>query len=211
MVYGYARVSTEEQSLEAQAAELKAMGCEKVFLEKASGKDRDRPVLEELMASLRAGDVLLVVKIDRLARSLKDLIFLLDEIAGREAVLKLGSSSFDFSTAEGRLTANLLGSVAEFERQLISERTKLGLKNARAMGRTGGRPKGFSAKAKKLAKKAYENRKKGLSVKENLLLTGIRSRETLFKYIKHHATVMSGETGRPVADNGLELAGLGDF
>jgi len=206
MVYGYARVSTEEQNLDAQASELKAMGCEKIFLEKASGKDRNRPVLEELMTSLRAGDVLLVVKIDRLARSLKDLIFLLDEIAGRRAVLKLGSSSFDFSTAEGRLTANLLGSVAEFERQLISERTKLGLKNARAMGRTGGRPRGFSAEAKKLAKKAHENRQKGLSVRENLLLTGIRSKETLFKYIKHHVRALSGETGRPVAENGLELA-----
>jgi len=206
MVYGYARVSTEEQSLEAQAAELKAMGCERVFMEKASGKDRDRPALEELMAGLKSGDVLLVVKIDRLARSLKDLIFLLDEIAARKATLKLGGSSFDFSTAEGRLTANLLGSVAEFERQLISERTKLGLKNARAMGRAGGRPRGFSYGAKKLAKKAYLNRLKGLSVRENLLLTGIKSRETLFKYIKYHALVLSEETGRPVAENGLELA-----
>jgi len=206
MVYGYARVSTEEQSLEAQAAELKAMGCERVFVEKASGKDRDRPALGELVAGLRSGDVLLVVKIDRLARSLKDLIFLLDEIAARGAVLKLGSSSFDFSTAEGRLTANLLGSVAEFERQLASERTKLGLKNARAMGRVGGRPKGFSAEAEKLAKKAYLNRLKGLSVRENLLLTGIKSKETLFKYIRHHAIVLGAETGRPVADNGLELA-----
>jgi len=205
MVYGYARVSTEDQSLEAQVSELKAMGCERVFVEKASGKDRDRPVLGELMAGLRSGDVLLVVKIDRLARSLKDLIFLLDEIAAREAVLKLGSSSFDFSTAEGRLTANLLGSVAEFERQLISERTKLGLKNARAMGRVGGRPKGFSEEAKKLAKKAYLNRLKGLTVRENLLLTGIKSRETLFKYIKYHVRALGAETGRPVADNGLEL------
>jgi len=165
MVYGYARVSTDEQDPEAQVAELKAMGCERVFVEKASGKDRDRPVLGELMDGLKPRDVLLVLKIDRLARSLKNLIFLLDEIAAKEAVLKMGSSSFDFSTAEGRLTANLLGSVAEFERQLISERTKLGLKNARAMGRTGGRPRGFSAEAEKLAKKAYLNRQKELSVK----------------------------------------------
>jgi len=205
MVYGYARVSTEEQSVSSQVSELKALGCDEIIIEKASAKSRKRPELEKLLESLLAGDVILVVKIDRLARSLKDLIFLLEEIAAKEAVLKLGASSFDFSSAEGRLTANLLGSVAQFERELISERTRLGLKAAREMGRFGGRPRGMTEEAKILAKEAYEMRIKGYLVSEILKLTGIKSKQTLYKYIRYHVKVLSEKTGRKIVDNGLEL------
>jgi len=205
MVYGYARVSTEEQSVDGQVAELKALGCDEIIIEKASGKSRKRPELEKLLESLLPGDIILVVKIDRLARSLKDLIFLLEEIAAKEAVLKLGASSFDFSSAEGRLTANLLGSVAQFERELISERTRLGLKAAREMGRFGGRPRGMTEEAKILAKEAYEMRIKGYLVSEIQKLTGIKSKQTLYKYIRYHVKVLSEKTGRKIADNGLEL------
>ena len=143
MIYSYARVSTEEQNLDGQILELQKLGCETIVVEKVSGKILKRPELQSLIASLQKNDVLIVVKIDRLARSLIDLIFLLDEIASREAVLKIGATSYDFSTAEGRFYAGLFGLVAEYERALISERTKRGLASARAMGRVGGKPKGL--------------------------------------------------------------------
>lgn len=205
MIYGYARVSTEEQNLDGQILELQKLGCEKIVVEKVSGRNLKRPELQDLIGSLRKNDVLIVVKIDRLARSLIDLIFLLDEISKREAVLKIGSTSYDFSTAEGRFYAGLFGLVAEYERALISERTKRGLASARAMGRVGGKPRGLSDKAKVLAKKAYANRIKGLTVEENLKLTGIKSKDTLFKYIRFEVARLSKETGREVAENGLDL------
>lgn len=205
MIYGYARVSTEEQNLDGQILELEKLGCETIVVEKVSGKNLKRPELQTLISSLQKNDVLIVVKIDRLARSLIDLIFLLDEIASREAVLKIGATSYDFSTAEGRFYAGLFGLVAEYERALISERTKRGLASARAMGRVGGKPRGLSEEAKKIARKAYANRLKGLTVEENLKLTGIKSKDTLFKYIRFEVARLSEETGRGVAENGLDL------
>lgn len=205
MIYGYARVSTEEQNLEGQILELKKLGCEQIVVEKVSGKNLKRPELQSLIDSLCENDVLMVVKIDRLARSLIDLIFLLEEIASRQAVLKIGATSYDFSTAEGRFYAGLFGLVAEYERALISERTKRGLASARAMGRIGGKPKGLSENAKVVAKKAYANRKKGLTVEENLKLTGVKSKDTLFKYIRFEVARLSKETGQTIADNGLDL------
>ena len=205
MIYGYARVSTEEQNLDGQILELKKLGCETIVVEKVSGKNLKRPELQSLIGSLQKNDVLIVVKIDRLARSLIDLIFLLDEIASREAVLKIGATSYDFSTAEGRFYAGLFGLVAEYERALISERTKRGLASARAMGRVGGKPRGLSEEAKRVAKKAYANRLKGLTVDENLKLTGVKSKDTLFKYIRFEVARLSEETGREIAENGLDL------
>lgn len=205
MIYGYARVSTEEQNLDGQILELQKLGCETIVVEKVSGKNLKRPELQNLIGSLQKNDVLIVVKIDRLARSLIDLIFLLDEIANREAVLKIGATSYDFSTAEGRFYAGLFGLVAEYERALISERTKRGLASARAMGRVGGKPRGLSEEAKRIAKKAYANRLKGLTVEENLKLTGVKSKDTLFKYIRFEVARLSEETGQKIAENGLDL------
>src|SRR5690606_22449262 len=205
MVYGYARVSTEEQNLDSQILELKKLGCEKIIVEKVSVKNLKRPQLQELINSLTINDVLIVVRIDRLARSLKDLIFLLDEISSRQAVLKIGSASYDFATPEGRLYAGIFGVIAEYERSLISERTKQGLESARAMGRVEGKLKGLTDDAKKLTKKAYENKLTGLTVNDKLKLTGIKSKHTVFKYIRFEVERLAKDTGREIAENGLDL------
>lgn len=205
MVFGYARVSTDDQNLESQKAELVAMGCEKIFFEKVSGKDLKRDELNKLMEILRPKDVLIVAKLDRLARSLKDLIFLLDEFSKLEIVLKVGDLNLDFSSAQGRLIASIFGAVSEFERELIKARTYAGLKYAREQGRVGGKPKGMTAEAKKKAKQAYQFRLKGLTVQEMLKATGIGSKKTLYKYIRFEAERLSKETGKGIAENGLEL------
>ncbi|WP_051209816.1 recombinase family protein [Gelidibacter mesophilus] len=205
MVFGYARVSTTEQNIESQKTELLALGCEKLFLDKASGKDLERVELNKLMEVLRPKDVLIVLKLDRLARSLKDLIFLLDEFARLKIVLKIGELNFDFSTAEGRFIANVFGAVAEFERELIRARTIAGLNYARSQGRIGGKPKGLSDTAKLLAKEAYNLRLKGLTADQLLKATGIKSKRTLYKYIRFEAKRISEKEGIPLNDNGLEL------
>lgn len=205
MIFGYARVSTDEQNLESQKAELLAMGCEKVFFEKVSGKDLKRDELNKLIEILRPKDVLVVAKLDRLARSLKDLIFLLDEFSKLEIVLKVGDLNLDFSSAQGRLIASIFGAVSEFERELIRARTYAGLKYAREQGRVGGKPKGLSADAKKMARQAYDLRLKGLTVEQMLLAIGIKSKRTLYKYIRFEAERLSKETGLPLSDDGLQL------
>jgi DNA invertase Pin-like site-specific DNA recombinase len=205
MVFGYARVSTTDQNIESQKTELLALGCEKLFLDKASGKDLERTELNKLMEVLRPKDVLIVLKLDRLARSLKDLIFLLDEFARLKIVLKIGELNFDFTTAEGRFIANVFGAVAEFERELIKTRTIAGLNYARSQGRVGGKPKGLSDNAKLLAKEAYNLRLKGLTADQLLKTTGIKSKRTLYKYIRFEAKRISEKEGIPLNNNGLEL------
>ena len=208
MIFGYARVSTTDQNIESQKQELLALGCEKLFLDKASGKDLERVELNKLMEVLRPKDVLIVLKLDRLARSLKDLIFLLDEFARLKIVLKIGELNFDFSTAEGRFIANVFGAVAEFERELIRARTTAGLNYARSKGRIGGKPKGLSDSAKLLAKEAYDLRLKGLTADQLLKATGIKSKRTLYKYIRFEAKRISEKEGIPLNENGLELLNI---
>lgn len=205
MIFGYARVSTTDQNIESQKAELIALGCETIFFEKISGKSLERTELKKLLKLLKPKDVLIVAKMDRLARSLKDLIFLLDEFARLEIVLKVGDLNLDFSTPIGRLIASVFGAVSEFERALIRERTYSGLKYAREQGRVGGKPKGLTEDAKKIASKAYELRIKGLTVQELLDVTGIKSKRTLYKYIRFEAERLSRLTGRELSENRLEL------
>jgi DNA invertase Pin-like site-specific DNA recombinase len=205
MIFGYARVSTEEQNLEGQKADLTALGCEKIFFEKVSGKDLKRVELNKLIEVLRPKDVLVVQRLDRLARSLKDLIFLLDEFSKLEIVLKVGNLNLDFSTAEGRFLASIFGAVSEFERELMRGRTNAGLEYARSQGRVGGKPKGLSESAQKVAKEAYELRLKGLSVEQLLKATEVKSKRTLYKYIRFEAERQAKLTGRELAENKLEL------
>jgi DNA invertase Pin-like site-specific DNA recombinase len=140
-VYGYARVSTGGQSLAAQIAELRAANCEKVFQEKASGAKSDRKQLARLMASLDEGDVVVVTRLDRLARSMLDLLTTLNTITKAGAGFKsLRDTWADTTTAQGRLMVNILGSLAEFERELIMARTGEGRKRAMAKGVKFGRP-----------------------------------------------------------------------
>jgi DNA invertase Pin-like site-specific DNA recombinase len=140
-VYGYARVSTVGQSLAAQLAELKAANCNRIFQEKASGAKSDRKQLARLMANLQTGDVVVVTRLDRLARSMLDLLTTLNTITKAGAGFKsLRDTWADTTTAQGRLLVNILGSLAEFERELIMARTGEGRKRAMANGVKFGRP-----------------------------------------------------------------------
>ena len=144
MKIGYARVSTNDQNLELQTDALKAAGCEKIFEEKVSGKSKDRPALNALFMHVRKGDTIVVWKLDRLARSLKDLIELFNEMNSLEVHFLSLQDSINTSTATGRFTFNIFAALAEFEREIIKERTLAGLKAARDRGRKGGRTKGYS-------------------------------------------------------------------
>jgi DNA invertase Pin-like site-specific DNA recombinase len=146
MLVGYARVSTQDQNPALQLDALKAAGCEKVFVEKASGAQRDRPELLAALDTLRAGDSLVVWKLDRLARSLKQLIETVELLDSRSIGLRSLTEAIDTTTAGGKLIFHVFGALAEFERSIIRERTKAGLDAARALGKKGGRPPALAAK-----------------------------------------------------------------
>jgi DNA invertase Pin-like site-specific DNA recombinase len=141
MIYGYARVSTDGQSVDAQERQLRAAGCEKVFREVASGAKTDRAGLAKALAKLDADDVLMVTRLDRLARSTRDLLNTLGTIADRKAGFRsLGDTWADTTTPHGRLMLSVLGGLAEFERDLIRSRTGEGRARAKARGVKMGRP-----------------------------------------------------------------------
>lgn len=144
MIVGYARVSTQEQNLDAQLDALKAANCEQVFQEKFTGKQRERPELNICLRTLREGDVLIVWKLDRLARSLKDLVEIISQLDERKIGFKSLTESIDTTSSGGRLIFHIFGALAEFEHNLIRERTLSGLAAARARGRKGGRKPSMS-------------------------------------------------------------------
>lgn len=140
-IYGYARVSTDGQTLEAQDAQLRAAGCAKVYSEKVSGARADRAELGKLLRRLEAGDVLVVTRLDRLARSTRDLLNILDAVANAGAGFRsIADAWADTTTPHGRLMLTVLGGLAEFERELIRARTGEGRKRAQARGVRFGRP-----------------------------------------------------------------------
>lgn len=141
MLIGYARVSTRDQNPALQVDELKAVGCDRVFMEKASGAQRDRPELKAAMEYLRAGDTLVVWKLDRLARSVRQLVETAEELAQRQIALRVLTQQIDTASPGGRLVFHVFAAVAEFERELMLERTHAGLATARAANRRGGRPR----------------------------------------------------------------------
>jgi len=184
MRFGYARVSTQDQNLDLQKDELLKWGCNQILEEKLSGKNRDRPELEKLIEMLREGDFIIVWKLDRLGRSLKDLIEIVGEIQNKGANFISTQDGINTQSATGRFTFNIFASLAEFEREIIRERTLAGLTAARARGRMGGRPKGISFKQMRLAQSAlllYENGDK--NVKEIGEQLGL-SRATCYRYIE---------------------------
>lgn len=144
MIVGYARVSTQDQSLELQLDALRIAGCEQIFSEKITGKTRERPELTTCLKILRKEDVLVVWKLDRLARSLKDLVELINELESRQIGFRSLTEAIDTTTAGGRLVFHIFGALAEFEHNLIRERTIAGLAAARARGRKGGRKPSMS-------------------------------------------------------------------
>jgi DNA invertase Pin-like site-specific DNA recombinase len=146
MNIGYARVSTDDQHTENQIEQLEKAGCEKIYRETASGGRWDRPELQKCLNHLRRGDVLIVWQLDRLSRSLSDLLRILDKVNSEGVGFKSLTESIDTTTPAGRLMMNMLGSFNQFEREIIRERTKLGLARARANGRKGGGKHILSAK-----------------------------------------------------------------
>ena len=140
MIIGYARVSTDDQNLDAQTDALTAAGAERIFADKISGVRRDRPELGAMLDQLRPGDVVVVAKYDRLARSLRDLLDLVETIKDRGAGFRSLAEDIDTTTPAGRLVFHVFASIAQFERERIAERTKEGLQAAKARGRVGGRP-----------------------------------------------------------------------
>jgi DNA invertase Pin-like site-specific DNA recombinase len=146
MLVGYARVSTQEQDLALQLDALQAAGCDKVYEEKASGAQRERPELKAALDYMRAGDTLVVWKLDRLARSLKQLVETVEKFGERGIGLRSLTEAIDTTTAGGKLVFHIFAALAEFERGVIRERTLAGLQAARARGRLGGRPPALVAK-----------------------------------------------------------------
>lgn len=185
MKIGYARVSTKEQSFDLQIDALHKSGCEQIYQEVASGTKSERPVLERLLNNIRSGDLLIIWKLDRLGRSLKHLVSLVGELMDKGVGLQSINDPIDTTTPHGRLTFNIFASLAEFERDIIRERTKAGLKAARARGRVGGRPKGLSKQAEATAAAAVTLYQEGkMSTRQIAKMLGI-SKTTLYSYLRH--------------------------
>lgn len=156
-ILGYARVSTNGQTLEIQHEALKGAGCAKIYAEKLSGARADnRPQLDRMLRALRPGDVVVVTRLDRLARSTRDLLNILDNVTASGASFKsLADAWCDTTTAHGKLLITILGGLAEFERSLILSRTKSGIERARSNGVTFGRPVKLTARQRQLAAERY--------------------------------------------------------
>jgi len=144
MILGYARVSTDDQSLDGQTDALAAAGAARIFADRISGTARQRPELDRLLEQLRPGDVVVVAKYDRLARSLRDLLEIVDTVQARGAGFRSLAEEIDTTTPAGRLIFHVFASIAQFERERIAERTREGLAAARRRGRVGGRPPALS-------------------------------------------------------------------
>ena len=155
--FGYARVSTAQQDEALQRDALEAAGVERVYVDHGSGATESRPALDELLGQLRPGDVMVIWRLDRLGRSLRHLIPLVAELETRGVGLRSLTESIDTSTPGGKFVFHIFGSMAEFERDLIRERTQAGLSAARARGRVGGRPTVWTPEKLRTARAMYES------------------------------------------------------
>ena len=201
MLIGYARVSTDDQNLNLQKDALTRAGGERILEDRQSGAKADRPGLRDALDYARDGDTLTVWRLDRLSRSLKDLIDLVSQLKARGIGLKSLHESIDTTSSSGKLIFHVFGALAEFERNLIRERTQAGLAAARARGRRGGRPKSLDAAKRAIAVNLYDEKKH--SVKEICEVMGV-SKPTLYKYIKAART----ETTEPGVVHGSSTQGL---
>jgi DNA invertase Pin-like site-specific DNA recombinase len=184
MLIGYARVSTQDQTLDLQTDALKQAGCEKIFTDLTSGAKSERPGLQDAMNHLRAGDTLVVWRLDRLGRTLKHLIATITDLSEHGIGFKSLQESIDTTTSGGKLIFHIFGALAEFEREVIRERTNAGLQAARARGRLGGRPtlQALDPKKVALAKQLYADPERRRSVKEICETLHI-GRSTLYRYL----------------------------
>lgn len=196
MKIGYARVSTLDQNLDLQLDELKSFGCKKIFHEKASAKKKDRPQLTKMLDELREGDTVVVWKLDRLGRSLKDLVELISTFQEKGVDFISMKESIDTTTPTGLLVFHIFASLAEFERAIIRDRTMAGLKAARSRGRVGGQPKGIRphnlAKAPMIASLYQDKKTPVLDILKQFNI----SRTTLYKLLEHEGIKVGSEAKR---------------
>lgn len=194
MIVGYARVSSQDQNLDLQRDALKAAGCERIFEEHVSGAKAQRPQFASAMDFLRPGDTLVVWKLDRLARSMRQLIDTVALLDSRSVGLRSLTESIDTGTANGRFFFHVFGALAEFERSILRERTLAGLEAARQRGRTGGRPRAMSEAAVRKARALLRDETLTIAeVAETLKV----SRSTLYKYVPAaRSSVTEGGSGK---------------
>lgn len=183
MLVGYARVSTQDQNLDLQRDALSGAGCEKVFEDVASGAKAARTGLEEALVYMREGDTFVVWKLDRLGRSLKQLIEVINQLHERKIGFKSIQESIDTTTPGGKLIFHVFGALAEFEREVIRERTFAGLHAARARGRLGGRPKLMNDKKIGMVEALMED--PNHSIQDICAMVGV-SRATLYRHLRLH-------------------------
>lgn len=180
MLIGYERVSTDDQNLALQQDALQTAGCDKIFSDKMSGVKADRPGLQQALAYVRSGDTLVVWRLDRLGRSLKDLIALVEDLEQRQIGFRSLQESINTTTSGGKLIFHVFGALAEFERNLMRERTQAGLQAARARGRKGGRQHKLTPGQIEIGRSLAADPKRSVtSICEHL---GI-SRPTYYRYI----------------------------
>lgn len=193
MLIGYARVSTRDQKPHLQRDALQAAGCERIFEETASGAKRERPELQAALAFMRAGDSLVVWKLDRLARSTRQLLETVELLEQRGIGLKILTQNIDTASAGGRLIFTVFSAIAEFEREIIRERTRAGLEAARARGRRGGRPRALSEKDLKQARALLSD--PDITVAEVARRLGVGP-STLYRYLPAARHAASGAEPR---------------
>lgn len=185
MKFGYARVSTRDQNLDLQIDALIKAGCADTYIykEQISGATRERPELQKVLTQIREGDVLVIWKLDRLGRSMTDLVHIVNEIQQKGAGFQSLQDNIDTTTPHGKLAFHIFAAMAQFERELIVERTKAGLDAARARGRKGGRPAGLTKEAQIKAVAAVALYNQGKTVAE-ICSTLTISKKTFYKYLQ---------------------------
>jgi DNA invertase Pin-like site-specific DNA recombinase len=183
MLIGYARVSTQDQNLDLQVEALNKIGCEKIFEEIVSGIKTDRQNLNEALSYLRPGDSLVVWRLDRLGRTLKQLIELINTLKEREIGFMSITEAIDTTTPTGQFFFHITAAFAELERDLIRERTKAGLASARARGRKGGRPKAIDSEAFQMALILYNEKKTTVA---NISKQFNISKRTFYRYLEDY-------------------------
>src|SRR6266852_6745414 len=181
MLLGYARISTHDQTLDLQIDALTRASCEKIYQDTASGATTDRPGLMQALEHLRPGDTLVVWRLDRLGRTLKQLIELINDFNARGIGFKSLQENIDTTTSGGKLVFHIFGALAEFERDIIRERTNAGLQAARARGRIGGRRKALTPKQQEMAQQLYDDKTNEIVA---ICKTFNISRTTLYRYVK---------------------------
>ena len=181
MLIGYARISTADQTLDLQLDALKKAGCEQIFTDRVSGTKAERKGLTEALSHLRAGDTLVVWRLDRLGRSLRHLIDTITALNDRGVGFKSLQENIDTTTSGGKLVFHIFGALAEFEREIIRERTQAGLQSARSRGKVGGRPKALTPKEVQMLNNMAAD--KSLTVSDICKTLGI-GRTTFYRYVR---------------------------